>query len=253
MTSLHPDFLSRPLAHRGLHDKAIPENSLAAAEAAIASGFGIELDIQPAADGTPMVFHDYDLTRLAGDEGFLADMSPDELAEFRLGNSEERIPRFADYLRRIGGRVPLLIEIKDQDGRLGDQIGELHLRVAEVLQPYDGPIAVMSFNPHVVAAFHTAAPEIPCGLVSCDFNDDDWPMIDDETREKLAALKDFDDSGASFISHSHNDLSNPAVRALAQRGVPILSWTIRSAEEEAVARRVASNITFEGYHPATPE
>ncbi|MCQ0970878.1 phosphodiesterase [Paracoccus sp. TK19116] len=249
--TLPPEFLDRPIAHRGLHDAQVPENSVAAAEAAIAAGYGIELDIQHTADGTPVVFHDYDLTRLAGDEGFVADLTTEELADFRLGKSDQAIPLLSSYLKIIDGRAPLLIEIKDQDGRLGEQIGDLHLRVAEALSGYKGPVAVMSFNPHVVAAFHKQAPDIACGIVSCDYNEDDWPMIDDATRSDLASLSMFDQSGASFVSHDHKDLANPAITALRARGVPILCWTIRSPEAEAQARTRCDNITFEGYPAAT--
>lgn len=245
-----PDAFTRiPLAHRGLHSPGVPENSLAAAEAAIAAGYGIELDIQPAADCVPMVFHDYDLTRLAGDEAYIADISTEDLAGFGLLNTDHRIPTLADFLRVVAGRVPLLIEIKDQDGRLGDQIGALHQKVAEQLQAYDGPVAVMSFNPHTVAAFNALAPDVPCGLTTCAFPEDDWPMLDEETRDSLAAISDFARSGACFISHDKSDLTNPRVDALKAQGVPILCWTVRSAEQETQARQIADNITFEGYQP----
>jgi len=75
-------------------------------------------------------------------------------------------------------------------------------------------------------------------------------MLDAETRIHLADIDDFDRSGASFISHDKNDLGNPRVDALKAQGVPILCWTIKSPEEEAVARRIADNITFEGYEAA---
>ncbi|MFV0300543.1 MAG: glycerophosphodiester phosphodiesterase family protein [Paracoccus sp. (in: a-proteobacteria)] len=245
-----PDaFVRIPIAHRGLHGPGVPENSLAAAKAAIAAGYGIELDIQPAAGGVPMVFHDYDLTRLAGDEAYIADLDTDDLDEIRLSGSDQHIPTLAEFLRAVAGRVPLLIEIKDQDGRLGDQIGELHGKVAEQLQAYEGPVAVMSFNPHTVAAFHKLAPDVPCGLTTCAFPEDDWPMLDNETRDSLAAISDFDRSGASFVSHDKADLANPRVDALKSQGVPILCWTVRSAAEEVEARRIADNITFEGYRP----
>lgn len=246
-------FTRLPLAHRGLHDDAIPENTLAAIEAAVEAGYGIEIDIQPAAGSVPMVFHDYDLTRLAGNEGFIADMEVDDLEETRLKNTDHGIPTLAAALRAVDGRVPLLIEMKDQDGRLGDQIGELHRHVADALQAYDGPVAVMSFNPHMVAAFHAEAPLVPCGLTTCAFPEDDWPMLDEETRESLAAISDFDQSGAVFISHDKNDLSNPRVDALKAMGVPVLCWTIRSEAEEQAAREIAENITFEGYRPHIPE
>lgn len=245
--ALPAEFIRIPIAHRGLHGDAIPENSIAAVEAAINAGYAIEIDIQPAADCVPMVFHDYDLTRLAGDEGFIADMSVEDLEDVRLNGTDQGIPTLAALLRTVAGRVPLLIEMKDQDGRLGTQIGELHRHVAAALAAYDGPVAVMSFNPHMVAAFHAEAPDIPCGITSCGFAEDDWPMLDEETREALAEIDRYDRSGACFISHDRNDLTNPRVDALKSQGVPVLCWTVRSPEQEAEARKIADNITFEGY------
>jgi glycerophosphoryl diester phosphodiesterase len=128
-------------------------------------------------------------------------------------------------------------------------VGALPGRVAEELRDYAGPVAVMSFNPHVIAAFHAAAPGIAAGLTTCGYDEGEWPMLDAPTRERLAAIADFDAVGASFISHDRNDLDNPAVTALKARGVPVLCWTIRSPEEAADARQVANNITFEQYRP----
>ncbi|SDE57051.1 Glycerophosphoryl diester phosphodiesterase [Paracoccus isoporae] len=247
--ALHPDFTRLPIAHRGLHSRGVPENSLAAFRAAIGAGYAIELDIQPASDGTPMVFHDYDLNRMCGDEGYVNDMDPEALGELSLDGTDEKIPTLAETLREVAGQVPLLIEIKDQDGRLGTGIGELQDKVAAQLEDYTGPVAVMSFNPNTVKAFGDAAPEITRGLTSCAFDKDDWPMLDDETRETLSELADFDRIGAEFLSHQASDLANPAVQALKDRGVRILCWTVRSAEEEAEARRIADGITFENYRP----
>ena len=243
-------FLTTPVAHRGLHGPGIPENSLAAAQAAIDAGYGIELDIQPARDGTALVFHDYDLSRLTGGQGLVRGFDPDALSARRLMGTDHPIPTLRRFLDLVAGRVPLLIEIKDQDMRLGPDIGHLHKAVADALHGYDGAVAVMSFNPHVVAAFHALAPNVPVGLTTCAFDEKDWSGIPEETRSRLAGINDFDQSGACFISHDKKDLSNPRVDALKAQGVPILCWTVRSAEEEALARRVADNITFEGYRPA---
>ncbi|MDO5630710.1 MAG: glycerophosphodiester phosphodiesterase family protein [Paracoccus sp. (in: a-proteobacteria)] len=240
-------FLDRPVAHRGLHGPGVPENSLAAARAAIVAGYGIELDIQPSASGQALVFHDYDLARLTGQRGFIHDRDGDDLAALRLMGSDQAVPTLRAFLDLVAGQVPLLIEIKDQDTRLGPNIGALHQAVADDLAGYDGPVAVMSFNPHVVAGFHALAPQIACGLTTCGYTADDWPMIDAARRAHLAEIADFDASGSSFVSHDHADLDNPAVAALKTRGVPVLCWTIRSKAQEAAARRIADNITFEGY------
>ena len=255
MSSRSPDlpaaFLGAPIAHRGLHDRArgIVENSRAAAEAAIAAGYGIELDIQRAADGEAMVFHDDCLPRLTGAPGRVSERDAAALARLPLIGSGETIPRLADFLALVAGRAPLLIEIKDQDGMLGPAVGPLERRVAELLGFYAGPVALMSFNPHSVAAFAEAAPEIPRGLTTCAFDTADW-SLPDYRRAELASLADLDRVGAAFISHDRRDLASPAVARVKARGLPVLCWTVRSPAEEAAARRVADNVTFEGYPAA---
>lgn len=243
-------FLTVPITHRGLHGAGVPENSLAAARAAIEAGYGIECDIQPGPDGVPLVFHDYRLKRLTGAEGVIGATDAQALAGLRLMGTDEPVPTLAQFLELIAGRVPLLIEIKDQDGACGPDVGPLSARVAEALSGYEGPVAVMSFNPHMIAAFRDAAPEVPVGLTTCDFPQADWPQVPPARRDELAQIRDFDAVGACFISHDKGDLDNPRVDALRAQGVPVLTWTIRSAAEEEAARRVATNITFEGYRAA---
>lgn len=247
---LPPTFLTRPLAHRGLHGPGLPENSLPAFRAAIAAGYGIELDVQPARDDTPLVFHDAGLRRMAGIDAPVSSLGVAEAAACRLLGTTHGIPTLDEVLALVAGRVPVLIEVKDPDGALGPDIGTLPGRVADIAaaQAAQGhPVAVMSFNPHVVAAM--ARPGLAAGLTSCGFAAADWPLLDAPRRAALARLEGFEAAGACFISHDCTDLDNPAVLGLARRGVPVLCWTIRSAEAEAAARRIARNITFEGYRP----
>lgn len=242
-------FLARPLAHRALHDRAAgrPENSRAAVRAAVAAGYGIEIDLQPAADGVPMVFHDYDLRRLTGVAGRVRGLSAAELAATRLLDADDGIPTLAEVLAIVAGRVPLLIEIKDQDGAMGPDVGPLEEATARVLAGYAGAVAVMSFNPHAVAAFHRAAPAIPVGLTTSAYSAQDWPLLPAKQRDHLRTIPDYDRVGACFISHEAADLGAPRVAELKAQGAAILCWTIRSREAEAKARAVAQNITFEGY------
>lgn len=248
MASLPQAFLTTPVAHRGLHSPGVPENSLASAQAAIDAGYAIELDIQPDATGAPLVFHDYDLARLTGGQGLIGAQQPDAVAGLRLLGTDQPVPTFAQFLELVAGQVPLLVEIKDPDMGLGPNVGDLPARVADALTGYQGPVAVMSFNPHVIAAFHAAAPDIPVGLTTCAFDPADWQAVPPDRCADLAAIPDFDRVGACFISHDKTDLTNPRVDALKAMGVPILCWTIKSADEETAARRIADNITFEAYH-----
>lgn len=247
MAPLPQVFVTTPIAHRGLHSPGVPENSLAAAQAAIDAGYGIELDIQPDATGAPLVFHDYDLPRLTGGQGLIAAQSPDAVQGLRLLGTDHPVPTFAQFLALVAGQVPLLVEIKDPDLGLGSNVGDLPARVADALAGYDGPVAVMSFNPHVIAAFHAVAPDVPVGLTTCAFDPADWTGVPADRCADLASIPDFDRVGASFISHDKSDLTNPRVDALKALGVPILCWTVRSPVEEAAARRFADNITFEAY------
>ena len=146
----------------------------------------------------------------------------------------------------MAGRVPLLIEIKDQDGAMGPNTGPLEQAVARDLAGYAGPVAVMSFNPHSVSKMALYAPTVARGLTTCSFARDEW-HLSAERREALRAIPDFDKVGASFLSHQAADLVRPRVQMLRQSGVPVLCWTIRSEAAEAEARRLCDNVTFEGY------
>ena len=245
-------FLAAPIAHRALHDAQAgrAENGPAAVAAAVAAGYGIEIDLQLSADDVPMVFHDYTLERMTGAEGAVRAHSAQALHEIGLhGEDRAGIPSLADVLTMVKGRVPLLLEIKDQARAGGAGIGPLEHATATALRGYTGPVAVMSFNPDAVAAMARAAPAVARGLTSCAFNDSDAPELDAATRAKLAAIADFDAVGASFVSHRAAELDHPRIAELKRRGVPVLCWTVKSAREEDAARRIADNITFEGYLP----
>jgi len=242
-------FLQRPIAHRALHDISDnrPENSLSAIRAAIEAGYGIEIDLQMTADGRAMVFHDYDMKRLTGQAGPIRQVTSVAATAQPLLHSEgDVIPALQEVLDLVDGRVPLLIEFKDQDGAMGTGIGPLERDAVRALDGYGGPVALMSFNPNSVAELARLAPHLPRGLVTSAYDPGDWPLPA-TLCEHLRGIPDFDRVGASFISHEVEDLGRPRVAALKARGVPVLCWTVRSAKQEADARRVADNVTFEGY------
>lgn len=250
--TLPADFLRLPIAHRALHDRSQrrPENSLAAIRAAVAAGYGIEIDLQPSSDGVAMVFHDDNLDRLTALTGPVRARSAAELGATLLRDCDEGIPRLTQVLAEVAGRVPLLIEIKDQSGDVGPEMGGLPEATALALRGYEGPVAVMSFNPHAVGAMARLAPHVPRGITTWAWPAPDEGPDDPARRAHLAAIADYDAVGASFISHHWRDLDRPRVAELRDQGAAILCWTIRSRMEEELARRVAQNITFEGYAAA---
>lgn len=254
MTPLPKSFLTRPLAHRALHDihAGRPENSRTAISAAMEAGYGVEIDVQLSADGVAIVFHDDALDRLTHERGWVRARSCEDLAAIPLLGGDEGIPTLSEVLKLVGGAVPVLIEIKDQDGALGKGVGPLETSVAQALARYEGPVAVMSFNPHSVAAFGKLAPEVPRGLVTSAYIASEWAPVPEATCDRLREIPDYDRVGASFISHEVTDLRRSRVAALKQRGATILCWTVTSAAQERMARRVVDGITFEGYAAAIP-
>lgn len=254
MNRLHAHFKKIPLAHRALHDasEGRPENSMAAIRAAIAGGYGIEIDLQLSRDGDAMVFHDYDLARLTGEPGAIQQRSTEELSSLRLNGTDQSIPTLAQALTEVAGRVPILIELKDQHGQMGITDGRLERAVAQDVSGYDGPVGLMSFNPNSVVELSSMLPNVPRGLVTEYFPAKDWLLLNPEVRAHLRKIPDYNRARASFVSHSLQDLNNPRLAELKTLGATVLCWTVRSPEQEEDARRHVDNITFENYLAAVP-
>ena len=241
-------FYTAPIAHRGLHDFGAgrPENSPAAFEAAISRGYGIELDVQLTRDGAAMVFHDYALDRLTEEKGAVRQRDAADLGHITLKGGSDKIPTLKAVLDQIAGRTPVLVEIKDQDGAMGDDLGPLEHATAQALRGYSGDVAVMSFNPYVVRRMAELIPDIPRGIVTSAYRYEDWPLPK-ATCDRLREIPDYVPTGASFISHELDDLARERVAELRRQGAMVCCWTVRSLEAEISAREFADNITFEGY------
>ncbi len=249
MAELAEVFVQTPIAHRGLHDieNGVQENSHRAFVRAMKRGYAIELDLQLSRDGEAMVFHDYDMGRLTDETGPVQQRMDADLRKTPLKIGGEPILDLGAVLHLVDGEVPILIELKDQDGALGPNVGRLEARVAEVLANYRGPIAVMSFNPHSMIVMSELAPDIVRGLTTSDFSVE---MISQDRAAELRDISDFGRAKCSFISHDWRQLDSAPVARLKAQNTPVLCWTIRSKTEEEKARNIADNITFEGYLPA---
>jgi glycerophosphoryl diester phosphodiesterase len=251
---LPPAFLKAPIAHRGYHDAARgrPENSLPAFQAAVDAGYGIELDVQITADGQAMVFHDDTLDHLTTRTGPVAALTAAQLGQIALRDSLEKIPSLAQVLALVAGRVPVLVEMKDRGDTRAPTDGQLSSAVAVLLTGYAGPAAVMSFNPHLMDEMARFIPRIARGLVTEDYDPADNVPIPADVCARLRGIPDYDRTGSSFISHKASDLGRARVADLKRQGAAILCWTIRSRAAEKKARKVADNITFEGYAASIP-
>lgn len=233
---------AKPIAHRGLFDPAngIPENSLAAVRAALEVGYAMELDLQAAAGGVA-VFHDSDLARMTGTAGALARLSAAELSRVSLAGTAEAIPCLEDVLALVRGRVPLMLEIKN-DGRAG----ELETAVLKLLAGYSGEIAIVSFNPFSLAFFAARAPEIPRGQTACRFRESSLPRWRRLLQENY--LLNFV-SRPHFLVYELDGLPCWAVSWRRARGTKVVAYTVRNAADAARARLVADNFIFEGFRP----
>ncbi len=251
---LPENFLRLPIAHRALHDRAAGrvENSPSAIKAAVAAGYGIEIDLQLSKDGVPVVFHDETLDRLTDQTGPVNARTAADLGRIRLKGATDTIPTLAEVLTLIDGKVPLLIEIKDQSLVMGPTDGRLEVATAKALQGYTGDAALMSFNPASVAHMARLAPHLPRGIITSAYDPDDWAPLPADRCAHFRAVPDYDATLSSFISHEAPDLARDRVAELKRLGAKVLCWTIRSPEAEALARKIADNVTFEGYLSPLP-
>jgi glycerophosphoryl diester phosphodiesterase len=241
----------RPVAHRGLHavDRGIIENSAPAFEAAIAGRYAIECDVQPAADGSPVVFHDTALSRLVDAPGLTSDYTPAQLTRMTYrGDPSARILRLGDLLDLVAGRVPLFVEIKSEWAP--PDMAFLRSVAAEA-SAYRGPLALMSFDPPVVAAIKDLAPGLPRGIVSGLYDASWWPgKLDAERAARLSHLLESRAAAPDFFAYHVKALPTPVTRFVREvLGMPLFTWTVRTAGELASARTWADAPIFEDVDP----
>ncbi|MGO4704180.1 glycerophosphodiester phosphodiesterase family protein [Microvirga sp. 2MCAF38] len=244
-------LVAKPIAHRGLHNKAggIIENTLSAAEAAIGYGFPIELDVQLTGDNEAIVFHDFELDRLTGSTGLVAERTLSELAGIDIAGSTggDKIPSLKGYLDKIAGRVPLVIEIKSKFN--GDM--RLTKRVCEILADYKGPFVVKSFDPDIVETVRKIAPHITRGIIAeLHYASKTDEILSPELKYRLANLLHFAESQPQFISWHVKDLpaAGPYLAKLLGN-LPVMTWTVRNPEDRARAEKHADQMVFEGFLP----
>lgn len=233
-------LLDQPIAHRGLHDKTNPENSLSAFQKAIDQGYPIELDVQIIADGTVVVFHDSSLSRLTDNDGYLKFLNKEDLNLLTLKDSKEKIPTFEEVLNLVNGKVPLLIEVKNEG-----KVGELEKTVLEMLKKYKGEYAICSFNPYVLEYFYKYAPDVPRGQIAGFFKGEKLSFLKKHALKKMLLNKKI--SHPDFISYEAKRLPNRFVKKY--KALPLLAWTVRSESEYLKVVKYCDNVIFEGFEP----
>jgi glycerophosphoryl diester phosphodiesterase len=238
---------ARPIAHRGLHDAArgIIENMPGAIAAAIAGNYGIEVDLQISADGEAMVHHDDRLGRLAAGDGALRELTAAALKAATFHATAERMMTLGDLCNLVAGRVPMMIELKSRfDGDL-----RVAARAAAVLASYDGPVGLASFDPALVCALRRIAPQLARGIIAeRRYDHPEWHELGGLRKLELAFLLHGWQSRPDFVAYRVRDLTAVAPRAARHMfGLPLLTWTVRSDADRAIAARFADQIIFEGF------
>jgi len=236
-------------AHRGLHENgtAHPENSLPPIRRAVEAGYGIEFDIQVTKDGVPVVFHDFTLRRMCGQKGRVVDYTLQELQKFRLLDCGEKIPTFAEALKVVDGRVPLIIEMK---------VEYMDLRVCraanQILRDYKGVYCIESFNPLVLLWYRKNRPDVMRGQLSDGF----VRQKEFRTPSKLAPgfflqylLTNFV-TRPDFVAYNHRYQGNLSRRIWHRlfHG-KAAAWTVRSEEELRRAKRHFDVYIFDSFIP----
>jgi glycerophosphoryl diester phosphodiesterase len=192
------------------------------------------------------VFHDATLDRLTHESGPVSARDVESLRAISLKGSSDKILSLPDLLGRVGGYVPLLLEVKST----WTQDGKFEANIAKHLAGYAGPVAVMSFDPYSVAAFRRVAPDLPRGLVAERFTGDHWQDLSRRQRYAMRHLLTAAFARPHFIAYDIQAL--PAAAPLIAKtvcGLPLLTWTVRTDADRERALRYADAMIFEGIEP----
>jgi len=238
--------MGSPIAHRGFfNNKTIPENSLASFANAIKHNYSVELDVYVISDGTVVVFHDYELQRMTGKDGYITNLTKDELKNYHLLGTQETIPTLQEVFDLVNGQVPMLIEIKTSTTT---KVGKEEAIILKKLREYKGDFAIQSFNPFTVEWFSKNAPDIWRGLLSSYWPKDtpqrpQSPMVRFALRNMIFARR----AKPNFINHDLRQLPNRHTNRW--KKIPLLSWVSYNQEDYIKSLKVSDNTVFQNFEP----
>ncbi len=236
-------YVGVKFAHRGLHNSKRAENSMSAFAAAVKAGYGIELDVRLSSDGVLVVHHDDSLGRVAHGEGLVKEHTAEELTQMKLLKTEDTVPLLCDVLAMVDGRVPLLIEIKEDAG--DSSVSEA---LADMLTCYDGDYIIESFNPLSLRTVRKKLPHATVGILSQRYME--YEPYKKPLYFLLQALLLNRVAAPAFIAYDHHHWSSLSLRIARLLGASTLAWTVRSKEEERIAYKHGfDTVIFESFIP----
>ena len=231
-------------AHRGLHDNKsnAPENSMRAFQKAVDAGYGIELDVQLTKDRIPVVFHDETLKRVCQAPGRVRVYTYEELQKLSLCGSDQRIPKFEDFLKLVDGKVPLIIELK-----IHESAAEVCSRADELIRRYRGVYCIESFHPLAVRWYKKHRPEVVRGQLSSNFarTEKSEPIYYWVVHHLLTNVLCRPD----FIAYDQRFRENLSRRLCRKMGALSVAWTVKSQKELEACRKEFDLFIFEGFIP----
>ena len=230
-------LLSKTIAHRGLHDDLIPENTLMAFQKAVEKDYAIELDVHITLDEKLVVFHDDNISRLMGVNRRIEECTLSELKAYQISGTSERIPTIEEVLKTVNGKVPILIEIKN-----GGEQGKIENLLCEVLKKYPYEYAIQSFNPFSVKWLKDNAPEIVRGQLSGNYLD---PKMSVLRKIVLKYCLTNLITKPHFINYDIKLMPNILTKICKFWGYPVLGWTARTKDDRK-AIKYCDNLVMEG-------
>ena len=236
--NLLDELLSRPIAHRGLHNNNYPENTIGAIQNALVKGYNIEIDIMMSSDKKIVAFHDDNLKRLTGVDRLLNTCSYNELSQLNILSSNESIPLLDDILSLVDDKVCLVIEIKHHE-----YIGDLEDILMTLLKDYKNYV-IQSFDPQIIEYIKKNYPSVIVGLISGDLKEEYFlSPLDKFLSKYLFYIFKFD---IDFIAYQkeYNLFWVKFVTKLFNK--KLLAWTVKNTNYK---KEIYDNIIFEGFIP----
>jgi glycerophosphoryl diester phosphodiesterase len=238
-------LFARPVAHRGLHGRGLPENSLAAVAAAVELGLPVEIDVRVSADGVAVVHHDVDLRRLCGIGERVRDLPARELTTLRLAGTGHPIPTLAEVLDLVGTHVPVLVDCKVVP--TGRERARMLGAVLRDVRPHRGRVAVVGFDPWLFARLREEAPQVLRGQsAGVSAHESPFPRAVSRAATPLDRFWLNGISQPHFLTYNLDRLPQPALARLRDSGLPVLGWTARHHADLAAVRGAVDNVIAEG-------
>ena len=222
------------ISHRGIHDnKTVYENTLEAFKLALKKKYTIELDVHLTKDNQIIVFHDYNTKRITNKNQLIEKTSYKDLNNQNIIH----IPTLKEVLKLVNGKVPLLIEIKQEN-----KVGPLEQELMNILNAYQGEYAIQSFNVMTLIWFKKHYPNILRGQLSYNYKTIRMNKI---TKILLKNMFFNFLTKPNFISYKYNELSERKIKKYRKKGIILLAWTINNKNNYNKYKDIYDNLICE--------